>query len=590
MIVRIHLYAAAIVCLHLSACRLAPPGAQEPIRDTPKPVPKRPAWTWRSPSPQGNDLLGVWHDKKRDLYAVGAAGTILHSADGGKTWSREDSGVKLTLHDIWGDGAGALYAVGEEGAVLSSRDAGKTWSRATLGKERLVSVLGDGGALYAMDDNGAVYRSDDAGKTWVGAAPKIPFAGFKNDLFVSKGDLIIAAHAGIFRFAGGVWSEMSPGKGKSEYWAPRLFSVSGDGAGNLYAVGESGAFYSSADNGATWRRAKSGTEASLEEVWVSAGGEVYAVGSGVVLSSKDKGGSFQLADTGSADVLCAVSGGGPGELFAAGLGGAFFASYDGGRTFRALSRRSIDARQSLGFFWEEGERLFVAGHGEGGEEGAIWVSTDGGETFLRWASFAGGNALWATPEGDAIFLAGGGISRGIDWDSGKIFGHNRLYQALYRRRKDLAGDPCPRAGVAALRDLGQRRGRGLRRRPRGDALPLYRRRRDLEERKERRHNRPLRDLGQRRGRGLCRRQRRRDPALGRRRDLGVAALARPPRRRHLAPCGLGAGRRALRGRRQGHDDRGRRQLRRPAPTLHGSGKNLAGAAAACLGGDRLDPG
>ena len=64
----------------------------------------------------GDDILAL---SEQQLYAVGAAGTIIHSTDGGETWKREHTGVDNDLYTITcvKDGE-TLWVVGQGGVVL----------------------------------------------------------------------------------------------------------------------------------------------------------------------------------------------------------------------------------------------------------------------------------------------------------------------------------------------------------------------------------------------------------------------------------------------------------------------------------------
>ena len=61
-------------------------------------------------------LRGVWKNGTH-AYAVGDAGTILRSSDGGELWEREDSGTMQDLYGVFALGAN-VYAVGANGTIL----------------------------------------------------------------------------------------------------------------------------------------------------------------------------------------------------------------------------------------------------------------------------------------------------------------------------------------------------------------------------------------------------------------------------------------------------------------------------------------
>jgi ATP-dependent Clp protease ATP-binding subunit ClpA len=62
-----------------------------------------------------------------DAEAVGMDGTIMQSADGGRTWKAYESPVQTALYNVVIDGQTG-WAVGDEGVILNSTDGGKNWT------------------------------------------------------------------------------------------------------------------------------------------------------------------------------------------------------------------------------------------------------------------------------------------------------------------------------------------------------------------------------------------------------------------------------------------------------------------------------
>ncbi len=86
-------------------------------------------WQWLNPLPQGNDLFSVAVLGPDTVIAAGAAGTIIRTNDGGKSWSvlprfagsTPIEAVRFVDHHFG-------YAVNEGGVILRSKDAGLNWS------------------------------------------------------------------------------------------------------------------------------------------------------------------------------------------------------------------------------------------------------------------------------------------------------------------------------------------------------------------------------------------------------------------------------------------------------------------------------
>jgi len=73
-------------------------------------------------------LYSIWGSDGSQLWAVGEGGTILHTADGGKTWETQRSGTLQPLNAIFGIGT-ELWAVGDNGTIVHTADGGKTWAQ-----------------------------------------------------------------------------------------------------------------------------------------------------------------------------------------------------------------------------------------------------------------------------------------------------------------------------------------------------------------------------------------------------------------------------------------------------------------------------
>jgi len=119
--------------------------------------------TWapaETPLPDEFYPLAAWFESRERGWVTGLSGQILHTADGGRSWSVQPAD---TLAPVYGltPVAGTLYAVGGEGVVL--RYDGERWGRVDHGKpirlflranlaldgDRLL-VGGAAGALYVL--------------------------------------------------------------------------------------------------------------------------------------------------------------------------------------------------------------------------------------------------------------------------------------------------------------------------------------------------------------------------------------------------------------------------------------------------------
>ncbi|HZS35507.1 MAG TPA: hypothetical protein VFF06_01705 [Polyangia bacterium] len=111
-------------------------------------------------------FYGVW-SLGRHAYAVGEAGTVYHSSDGGESWFQQTTGVPEDLRAVWGAAPDELYAVGDGGRILRSRHEGEWVALASGTDEDLRAVWGAGPRdIYVAGDAGTVLHSTDRGATW----------------------------------------------------------------------------------------------------------------------------------------------------------------------------------------------------------------------------------------------------------------------------------------------------------------------------------------------------------------------------------------------------------------------------------------
>jgi photosystem II stability/assembly factor-like uncharacterized protein len=191
-------------------------------------------------------------------WAVGHWGVILHTEDGGDTWTRQrlDTATDRPLFSVHFSDRNRGIAVGLWSLVLTTADGGKSWDSVTLpkppsggrGDRNLFRIFSDKeGILYIAAERGTVLRSADQGKTWA---------------YLETG------------YKGSFWTGL----------------VLHDGA--LIVAGLRGTAYRSVDGGKSWNPATTNTKSSITDL-VESGLALYGVGlDGLSLKSTDGGNSF----------------------------------------------------------------------------------------------------------------------------------------------------------------------------------------------------------------------------------------------------------------------------------------------------------
>ena len=124
-------------------------------------------WCWQNPLPQGNRITDyAWLDANRG-WAVGEAGTILRTQNGGRNWSAQISGVSLDLQKVSFVDDNVGWIAGSNGLMLRTADGGATWRAASVGVNLAVQILqtSDANTAWLADYSGA-YITTDGGNSW----------------------------------------------------------------------------------------------------------------------------------------------------------------------------------------------------------------------------------------------------------------------------------------------------------------------------------------------------------------------------------------------------------------------------------------
>jgi photosystem II stability/assembly factor-like uncharacterized protein len=225
----------------------------------------------------------------RNIWIVGYFGKIVHSPDGGATWSVQAAGTLSALMGVTFVNEKLGWVVGEGGMVLHTGDGGVTWCRQETGisKEVLLKVQflneKDG---YAVGTMGIILHTLDGGSKWE------RISSFQEDvtlndlcfLNVSEGWIAGEFETILHTEDGGnsLQTQRSAQEGK-------LFGISFKNTLNGIAVGAAGRTLITTDGGKSWEKIIGPTEDTLLKVHMK-GQEVLSIGlRGAVVNSGDNG-------------------------------------------------------------------------------------------------------------------------------------------------------------------------------------------------------------------------------------------------------------------------------------------------------------
>ncbi|MFM0213085.1 YCF48-related protein [Paraburkholderia sediminicola] len=272
------------------------------------------------------------------LVAVGERGIVLVSDDNGARWRQMAVPVSVTLTAVRFLTPQEGWAVGHSGIVLHTVDGGLSWSKQLDGLEAAASMLRAANAAAAapadVPAGASAPRPADAARRlaqqFVDDGPDKPFLDI---CFDARGTVYVTGAYGLI-FA-------SHDRGRT--WQPWLAHVDNPDGFNLYAMkrtddalyltGEQGYFARSLDGGEHFERIRMPYDGSFFALAADARGDVTVAGlRGTIMSSDDGGASWHAvphASTSSIDAAAKLS---DGVWLFASERGDLLASHDAGRS------------------------------------------------------------------------------------------------------------------------------------------------------------------------------------------------------------------------------------------------------------------
>ncbi len=233
-------------------------------------------------------------------YAVGAAGTIIKTTNGGDDWTVQNSGVNSLLYACDFIDASNGVIAGDDGMVLKTNNGGGSWTEVASGTTvnlRCVHFANDDiGFISGL--NGTLLRTTNGGSSWSPVD-----AETSNDIshvhFTNSSVGYFSGEAGMMKKSndGGLnWSTLDTGT--SDYLATVHFST--EDFGFTTPVFGGGSVYSTENGGTTWYETSIDTEQPLFEfsffnsqMGFAAGGNFNA-GTGVIIFTEDGGQTWDI--------------------------------------------------------------------------------------------------------------------------------------------------------------------------------------------------------------------------------------------------------------------------------------------------------
>jgi photosystem II stability/assembly factor-like uncharacterized protein len=267
-------------------------------------------WSGTRQGQPGKDLNAVYFADSKRGWVAGDGGLVLHTEDGGRSWSRQNIATNESVNDIYfrDKENGYLLAATQ---IFTTEDGGDTWQTSTrflaqtfggaepeLYSVRFTSkkrgwVVGSLSRGQNVVDSLVIY-TDNGGASW--QRQRVPvrdelihldFDGERRGWIVGNGGRILYTHDG-----GESWTLQTSGT------TAALYHVDFQGEADGWAVGERGTILRTEDGGQTWRAAPTPVRSTILSVKFINSDEGWAVGrGGVILRSDDGGLTWKAQDS-----------------------------------------------------------------------------------------------------------------------------------------------------------------------------------------------------------------------------------------------------------------------------------------------------
>ena len=115
-----------------------------------------------------SSLAAIYFVGKTRGWAVGDAGTIIATTDGGETWQPQESGTPYGLLSVHFANEKEGWVVGENGLILKTADGGANWlvQISNITSHLYCIRASNAKEVYAVGLNGTILSTNDGGITW----------------------------------------------------------------------------------------------------------------------------------------------------------------------------------------------------------------------------------------------------------------------------------------------------------------------------------------------------------------------------------------------------------------------------------------
>lgn len=251
--------------------------------------------------PVSTDLYDIEFVNINVGYAVGQAGKILKTTDGGYSWVLQTSGTSAILFDVEFETELIGWACGSGGMVLRTTDGGQTWAQTIILTNDEFHALHFFSATtgYVAGKNTStgfaeIYYTLDGGLTFTGISPPAGLTNIKDLVFANLTTGLVLDEFGLYftTSTGSSWSPITVST------AVAMNRIEMFNATNGWLVGNSGTIFYSSTSGTSWVSQSLGISANLYGISVVDANTIFVCGDGgLILRSMDGGDTWTTQTT-----------------------------------------------------------------------------------------------------------------------------------------------------------------------------------------------------------------------------------------------------------------------------------------------------
>ena len=327
------------------------------------------------------------------LALLGLTGPV--AAYGGTVaWSPQVAGAPYPIRSADFIDASVGYAVGDAGTILKTADGGSTWTPQTSGTlSPLVSVhLFDVDTGWASGGGGAILKTVNGGTTWTPQISNTTDALYGIDFYNATDGWAVGVNGTIVHTADGGTTWAPQTSGTSDF----LIAVHSTDADTAWAVGQNGTILKTINGGTNWVPQTSGTSEWLYSVDFTDTDTGWAVGSaGTILKTVNGGTLWTPQTSGTANVLFGICFLDAQTGWAAGSMGTVLGTVNGGATWVPQGLGNTDS-----LLWVEFVRAHTGWVGGGTFGGGVIFKTPVPVPLYRFYNASNGAHFYTASEAE----------------------------------------------------------------------------------------------------------------------------------------------------------------------------------------------